>query len=150
MLLTKIKKTVTNFLRRRVFPKPEVKRRAEVRKLTIIFREAWWHMEKGERQAAMEVFCKCHITNVTKKLDIKPVRAVLERSKTGGEIIVNTVDGDVWSDFTTPDKYMVEFSIDFVVTKPFGKEGESFKSGVMVYDGLNNEYVAKDVLFRYR
>ena len=143
---------IEGFLKKRLFGARAKKRpkKKKADKFVFITRDTWWRMGSSDKKPGMYVSCKCHVTNVEKKLDIKPVRVVLKRSETDGAVTVDKVDGDVWDEFVAPDRYMASLDIDFHVTEPFEEKGKSFRSDIIVYDQFNGPHVIRNVEFKYR
>lgn len=121
---------------------------------TMIFLEKhphfnWWHMGSSKGKPAMQVDCRFRVTNITKDLDILPSRAILKKSNTYGVIAVEDRKSGYWGSYLILCNTIGEISIDFWVEKPFCREGEVFKSDIIVFDQFNNRHIIKNVSFVY-
>ncbi|MFC1514413.1 hypothetical protein ACFL5X_00740 [Candidatus Omnitrophota bacterium] len=106
--------------------------------------QTWWHMINIGEIGVMQAVCKFEVTNIAKNFDIRPVAALLKKSRTFGMIRVGSDDGVISCNWTLP----IEF--EFWVKKPFKKKQQGFFSDIIIYDQFNHAHVLKNIHFEYR
>ncbi len=116
--------------------------------------ENHWQMvsyKNKPNMKAMHISCCLNATNITKDLNIQPVVAILKKNNTKGY-----ASARLWDEENGRFINMVgagticDLDVGFEVSKPFCKEGQSFKSDVIVIDQFNNRHTVKNILFKYR
>ena len=107
----------------------------------------WWHMGSHGNKSAMQIVCDLAATNITNNLNIEPIKAILKKTNTVGHALASHYHHSI---DMIPARSIREIRVDFWVTEPFCKEGESFRSDIVIIDQFNNSHTVKNILFRYR
>ena len=137
--------SIADFFKKYVFKDLNIKYPKQTMKFVIFPKDTYWDVENYKnRPPDMGIFCKCHVTNISKHFNIKPVTAVLKKSRTYGSVWVGH-ENKIIEQFK-----MTTMDISFHVVKFFRKKGQNFKSDIIVYDQFNNKHIIKNVDFRFR
>lgn len=125
-----------------------------VPKKTMIFvvdpKECWWHLGQSGKKPITQILCHFEVINITPDLEVLPIVAMLNKSKTYGHVSIKEWKSGSWGSYMIPAKAITEANIDFWVPDIICKDEKVFKSSITIFDQFNNKHVINDVIFRHK
>ena len=111
--------------------------------------DTFWHMGSSSDKPAMQIVGRFQVTNITKN-DILLTSAIIKKSKTQGLVMVKDYQSNYYGDYNKiPAGHTTNITIDFWISPPFKKEGESFVSDIAILDQFANKHWIKQIEFKY-
>lgn len=111
---------------------------------------AWWHMGGKDSNPAMQIHADYYATNITSGQVFVTI-AFIKKPKAETRPHVQHPTGNIFgSRYPILPGQTTELSLSFFVKPPARKEGESFKTDILVLDQYGNEHRIKNVEFPYQ
>jgi hypothetical protein len=107
----------------------------------------WWSNGSVSGKPAMQVVGRWHVTNITGD-NIRVLAARTSKPKTTGHVLTRHPNDNVFGSYPILPGETTEVSSDFWIVPPVRKEGEDFKTAVILVDQYGNEHKIKNVVFK--
>jgi len=124
--------------------KPKVPR--ETIRILPQMRGCWWGNGSVAGKPAMQVVGRWHVTNITGD-NVRLLGARLLKPKTEGHVLTRHPQENIYGSYPILPGETTEVDSDFWVIPPMRKEGEDFKTSVVLIDQYGNEHKIKNVIF---
>lgn len=109
----------------------------------------WWHMGKSGDKPAMQIVAHFTATNIS-NMGILPTSAKMKKPKYLGHVMSRKHDENIYGSYIIPKGAITKISVDFWITLPFKKEGETLKANIAIVDQFGNDHWIKNVEFNYQ
>jgi len=109
-------------------------------------RGCWWRNGSVSGKPAMHIVGGWHVTNITGD-NVRLLGAKLLKPKTEGHVLTRHPHENIFGLYPTLPGETTEVDSDFWVMPPVRKEGEDFKTSVVLIDQFGNEHKIKNVVF---
>ena len=106
----------------------------------------WWGNGSVSGKPAMQVVGRWHVTNITGD-NVRLLGAKLLKPKTEGNVLTRHPRENIFGSYPILPGETTEVTSDFWVIPPVRKEGEDFKTSVVLIDQYGNEHKTKNVIF---
>lgn len=107
----------------------------------------WWHMGLAAGKPAMQVSGRWFTTNITGD-PVLLLCARLSRPRKEGIVMVKHPDQDIFGRYPILPGATTEVSVDFWIQPPVCKEGQDFRTTLILIDQFGNEHKMKRIIFR--
>ncbi len=124
--------------------KPKVPR--ETIRILPQIRGCWWGNGSVAGKPAMQVVGRWHVTNITGD-NVRLLGARIIKPKTEGHVLTRHPHENIFGSYPILPGETTEVDSDFWIIPPMRKEGEEFKTPVVLIDQYGNEHKIKNVVF---